>query len=148
MFLPGDYNATNPLQPDYMQPKCWWVLGQKVHASRMISVFDNPPPLLLRPSYNFLGIPQAQILWDYVLHWNECRIYTADLLKKISSLSCRPIRRPSSARPAACSPLISVCRPCRDTATIILFSSATSRMSRYPTCRLHGGMHRYRQAVP
>ena len=83
---PGDYNATNPLQPDYMRPKCWWVLGQKVHASRMISVFDNPPPLLLRPSYNFLGIPQAQILWDYVLHWNECRIYTADLLKKISLL--------------------------------------------------------------
>ena len=83
---PGDYNAANPLQPDYMRPKCWWVLGQKVHASRMISVFDNPPPLLLRPSYNFLGIPQAQILWDYVLHWNECRIYTADLLKKISLL--------------------------------------------------------------
>ena len=83
---PGDYNATNPLRPDYMQPKCWWVLGQKVHASRMISVFDNPPPLLLRPSYNFLGIPQAQILWDYVLHWNECRIYTANLLKKVSLL--------------------------------------------------------------
>ena len=83
---PGDYNASNPLRPDYMQPKSWWVLGQRVHASRMISVFDNPPPLLLRPSYNFLGIPQAQILWDYVLHWNECRIYTADLLKKISLL--------------------------------------------------------------
>ena len=83
---PGDYNASNPLRPDYMQPKWWWVLGQKVHTSRMIPVFDNPPPLLLRPSYNFLGIPQAQILWDYVLHWNECRIYTADLLKKISLL--------------------------------------------------------------
>ena len=83
---PGDYNASNPLRPDYMQPKWWWVLGQKVHTSRMIPVFDNPPPLLLRPSYNFLGIPQAQILWDYVLHWNECRIYTANLLKKISLL--------------------------------------------------------------
>ena len=83
---PGDYNASNPLRLDYMQPKWWWVLGQKVHASRMISVFDNPPPLLLRPSYNFLGIPQAQILWDYVLHWNECRIYTANLLKKVSLL--------------------------------------------------------------
>ena len=83
---PGDYNASNPLRPDYMQPKWWWVLGQKVHASRLIPVFDNPPPLLLRPSYNFLGIPQAQILWDYVLHWNECRIYTANLLKKVSLL--------------------------------------------------------------
>ena len=83
---PGDYNATNPLKPDYMKPKWWWVLGQKVHTSRMIPVFDNPPPLLLRPSYNFLGIPQSQILWDYVLHWNECRIYTANLLKKVSLL--------------------------------------------------------------
>ena len=83
---PGDYNASNPLRPDYMQPKWWWVLGQKVYASRLIPVFDNPPPLLLRPSYNFLGIPQAQILWDYVLHWNECRIYTANLLKKVSLL--------------------------------------------------------------
>ena len=83
---PGDYNASNPLRPDYMQPKWWWVLGQKVHTSRMIPVFDNPPPLLLRPSYNFLGIPQAQILRDYVLHRNECRIYTANLLKKVSLL--------------------------------------------------------------
>ena len=83
---PGDYNSGNPLKADYMTPKWWWVLGQKVHASRLIPVFDNPPPVLLRPSYNFLGIPQAQILWDYVLHWNECRIYTANLLKKVSLL--------------------------------------------------------------
>ena len=83
---PGDYNSGNPLKADYMVPKWWWVLGQKVHASRLIPVFDNPPPVLLRPSYNFLGIPQAQILWDYVLHWNECRIYTANLLKKVSLL--------------------------------------------------------------
>ena len=83
---PGEYNATNPLHDDYMRPKWWWVLGQRVHASRLIAVYDNAPPVLLRPSYNFLGIPQAQILWDYVLHWNECRIYTAELLKKISLL--------------------------------------------------------------
>lgn len=83
---PGEYNATNPLKQDYMQPKWWWVLGQRVHASRLITVCDNQPPMLLRPSYNFLGIPQAQILWDYVLHWNECRINTAELLKKISLL--------------------------------------------------------------
>lgn len=83
---PGEYNTSNPLREDYMQPKWWWVLGKKVHASRLIPIIDNPPPLLLRPSYNFLGIPQAQILWDYVLHWNECRVSTANLLKKISLL--------------------------------------------------------------
>ena len=52
----------------------------------MLRLFDNPPPTLLRPAYNFLGIPQAQILWDYVMHWNQCRVYTADLVRKVSLL--------------------------------------------------------------
>lgn len=83
---PGDYNSSNPLKADYMRPKWYWVLGQRVHASRMIPLYDNPPPTLLRPAYNFLGIPQAQILWDYVMHWNQCRVYTADLVRKVSLL--------------------------------------------------------------
>lgn len=83
---PAEYNCTNPLRDDYMQPKSWFILGQRVHASRLISIADNEPPLLLRPNYNFLGIPQAQILWDYVLHFNQTRVYTADLLRKISLL--------------------------------------------------------------
>ena len=83
---PGDYNSDDPLRRDYMKPRWWWVLGKRVHASRMIPLIDNPAPTLLKPAYNFLGIPQAQILWDYVLHWNECRVYTADLLRKVSLL--------------------------------------------------------------
>ena len=83
---PGDYNASNPLRRDYMRPKYFWVLGTKVHASRLLRLYDNPPPTLLQPAYNFLGIPQAQILWDYVMHWNQCRVYTADLVRKVSLL--------------------------------------------------------------
>lgn len=83
---PGDYNAIDPLKPDYLKPRYFWVLGTKVHESRMLRLFDNPPPTLLRPAYNFLGIPQAQILWDYVMHWNQCRVYTADLVRKVSLL--------------------------------------------------------------
>ena len=40
--------------------------------------------MLLKPAYNFLGIPQAQILWDYVLHFQECRAAEARLLTKFS----------------------------------------------------------------
>lgn len=83
---PAEYNADNPLRPDYMRPSAWWVLGKKVHASRLLALYDNEPPLLLRPAYNFLGIPRAQILWDYVIHWNEARTYATDLLKKVSLL--------------------------------------------------------------
>lgn len=83
---PCQYNSIDPLKDDYMKPSSWWVLGRRVHASRLIALYDNPPPTLLKPSYNFLGIPQAQILWDYVLHWNQCRVSTANLLEKVSLL--------------------------------------------------------------
>lgn len=83
---PGMYNAVDPLREDYYVPKTWWVLGQEVHASRLIRVFANEPPLLFRPSYNFLGIPQAQILWDYVLHFQANRDSVNRLMGKFSQL--------------------------------------------------------------
>lgn len=66
------------------KPKYWWVLGQRVHSSRLIMLRDNLPPTLLRPAYNFLGIPQAQILWDYVMHWNKARVSVAGILEKLN----------------------------------------------------------------
>ena len=83
---PCQYNCDNPLAADYMKPRMWYVLGRRVHASRLLALYDNEPTTLLKPAYNFLGIPRAQILWDYVMHWNEARTYTNDLLKKISLL--------------------------------------------------------------
>ncbi len=83
---PGPYNSYDPLRSDYMKPGIWMVLGRQVHASRLITLYANEPPTLLKPAYNFLGIPQAQILWDYVNHWNECRVSAQDLIKKLSLL--------------------------------------------------------------
>ena len=83
---PCDYNCDNPLVGDYMQPRHWWVLGQKVHHSRLLALVENEPPTLLKPSYNFLGIPRAQLLADYVAHFKEARNHVIDLAKKISLL--------------------------------------------------------------
>lgn len=84
---PGMYNAIDPLKPDYMsEPQYWNVLNRRVHRSRLIILRDNLPPTLLRPAYNFLGIPQAQILWDYVLHWNNARVSAAEILDKLNLL--------------------------------------------------------------
>lgn len=83
---PIEYNCINPLRDDYMQPRMWQVLGKRVHASRLLPFVENQPPMLLKPNYNFLGIPQAQILWDYVMHFNQTRASTARLLEKISLL--------------------------------------------------------------
>lgn len=83
---PIEYNCIDPLRDDYMQPRMWQVLGRRVHASRLLTFVENQPPMLLKPNYNFLGIPQAQILWDYVMHFNQTRASTARLLDKISLL--------------------------------------------------------------
>lgn len=83
---PIEYNCIDPLRDDYMRPRMWQVLGKRVHASRLLSFVENQPPMLLKPNYNFLGIPQAQILWDYVMHFNQTRASTARLLDKISLL--------------------------------------------------------------
>lgn len=84
---PGTYNAIDPLKSSYMSdPEYWLILGKRVHASRLVILRDNLPPTLLRPAYNFLGIPMAQILWDYVMHWNRARVATSGILEKLNLL--------------------------------------------------------------
>lgn len=85
--FPGVYNASDPLQDYYFDPQTWWILGTQVHGSRLIKFVSNEAPLLLKPAYNFLGIPRAQMLWDYVIHWNENRSSANRLLNKFSLLA-------------------------------------------------------------
>lgn len=82
--FPGVYESTNPLSPIYFEPQYWWVLGKRVHHSRLIKVCSGNTPLLLKAAYNFLGVPHAQILWDYVIHFNRNRIASTKLLERFS----------------------------------------------------------------
>lgn len=81
---PGDYNAYDPLSPDYFAPRKWWVLGREVDSTRLLRFCWNEVPVLLKPSYNFFGVPQAQLLWDYVMHFQDCRSAVNRLLNKFS----------------------------------------------------------------
>ena len=55
--FPGDYNSLSPLEPDYFRPRWWWVLGQRVHASRLIRLVANECPVLLRPVPREVAVP-------------------------------------------------------------------------------------------
>lgn len=81
---PGIYNSDDPLKADFFRPNYWYVMGKRVHASRLIRFVANEVPQLLKPVYNFFGIAQAQLLWDYVMHFSECRVATANIAKKYS----------------------------------------------------------------
>lgn len=82
--FPGLYNSIDPLREDYFRPRTWWVLGREVHHTRLLRLVANELPVLLKPAYNFLGMAQAQILWDYVLHFQNVRVASQRLLGKFS----------------------------------------------------------------
>lgn len=82
---PAPYNADNPLSDGYYKPDAWLVQGRKVHASRLLHFTQNEPPILLKPAYNFFGIPLAQMALDYVDRFDTVRIAVAKLVKRFST---------------------------------------------------------------
>lgn len=81
---PGEYNATNPMSQNYYNPQTWFVMGVPIHRSRVLYFSQNELPTLLKPAYNFFGIPLAQTVLDVVSHFTECREAEARLLTKFS----------------------------------------------------------------
>lgn len=84
---PGDYNTTDPTDEHYFKPEWWYILGKRYHASRFLYFASNDTPVLLKPAYNFFGIPQAQLALDYVAHFVANREAAQELLNKFS-LTC------------------------------------------------------------
>ncbi|MDY5051597.1 MAG: DUF1073 domain-containing protein [Candidatus Mucispirillum faecigallinarum] len=85
-IYPGRYNSTNPLRADYFIPETWFVLGQEVHASRLLYLAADEVNMLLKPAYNFFGIAPAQIAADSVSHFIKDREAASRLLHKYSLL--------------------------------------------------------------
>lgn len=85
-IYPGRYNSTNPLRADYFIPETWFVLGQEVHASRLLYLAADEVNMLLKPAYNFFGIAPAQIAADSVSHFIKDREAVSRLLHKYSLL--------------------------------------------------------------
>ena len=83
---PGRYNSSNPLAPNYFVPETWFVLGQEVHASRLLYLAADEVSMLLKPTYNFYGIAPAQIATDSVSHFIKDREAVSRLLHKYSLL--------------------------------------------------------------
>lgn len=82
---PAPYNADNPLKVGYYKPDAWQIQGRRVHVSRLLRFVQNEPPILLKPAYNFFGIPMAQMALDYVDRFDTVRISVAKLVKRFST---------------------------------------------------------------
>ena len=71
--FPYDYNSSDPLSDSYYAPRSWYVMGQLVHDSRLLTFNSHPVPDLLKPAYNFGGISMSQLIMETVDNWLSTR---------------------------------------------------------------------------
>ena len=81
---PAMYNALDPADPSFYKPNAWFMLGQHVHASRLLTVVTRPLPDMLKPAFNFSGISLSQLAEPYVDNWLRTRQAVADLIDNFS----------------------------------------------------------------
>lgn len=105
-IYPGWYNTNDPTDEYYFKPKYWYILGKKYHESRFLYFAGNEAPLLLKPTYNFFGIPQAQLALDYVAHFVANREAAQELLNKFS-LTCWKTNMTQALKGRGCNDLVS-----------------------------------------
>jgi phage-related protein (TIGR01555 family) len=82
---PSAYNANDPVAPDFFKPSHWFMLGQDVHASRLLTVITRPMPDILKAAFNFGGISLSQIMEPYVDNWLRTRQSVSDLINHFST---------------------------------------------------------------
>jgi len=82
---PSAYNALDPSAPDFYKPSSWFMLGQEVHASRLMTVVTRQLPDILKPAFNFAGMSLSQLAEPYVDNWLRTRQSVADLINNFST---------------------------------------------------------------
>ena len=86
---PAGYNALDPAAPDFYKPSSWFMLGQEVHASRLMTVVTRPLPDILKPAFNFAGMSLSQLAEPYVDNWLRTRQSVADLINNFSTTALK-----------------------------------------------------------
>ena len=81
---PQNYNATDPLHPNWYKPDTWFVMGKQVHASRLLTFIGRPVPDVLKPAYAFGGLSLSQIAKPYVDNWLQTRQSVNDIIRAFS----------------------------------------------------------------
>jgi uncharacterized protein len=81
---PNYYNSLDPSSPDFYKHRSWWMLGQEVHASRLITVITRPVPDIYKPAFNFSGISLSQLAEPYIDNWLRTRGSVSDLVHNFS----------------------------------------------------------------
>lgn len=81
---PYNYNAVDPTRGDFYKPRAWFVIGKRVHSSRLLTFISREVPDILKPAYNFGGLSLSQLMEPYVFQWLRTRNSVSDLIHNFS----------------------------------------------------------------
>lgn len=81
---PYSYNTLDPTLPSFYKPTAWFVMGRRVHASRLLTFISREVPDMLKPAYNFGGLSLSQLMEPYVFQWLRTRNSVSDLIYNFS----------------------------------------------------------------
>jgi uncharacterized protein len=81
---PVSYNAMDPAAKDFYKPSAWFMLGQRVHSDRLLTIITRPLPDMLKPAFNFGGMSLSQLAEPYVNNWLRTRQSVADIINNFS----------------------------------------------------------------
>lgn len=81
---PAGFNALDPASPDFYRPPFWFMLGQRVHRDRLMTVITRPLPDMLKPAFDFGGMSLSQLAEPYVENWLRTRQSVSDLINNYS----------------------------------------------------------------
>ncbi|PVX61249.1 DUF1073 domain-containing protein [Paraburkholderia unamae] len=77
---PNRYNADNPLDPTFYKPTSWFVMGNEIHSSRLMTIVSRKVPDILKPAYAFAGLSLSQMIKPYADNWLRTRQSVSDLI--------------------------------------------------------------------
>jgi len=83
---PVAFNSLDPKAPDFYKPSSWYMLGQQVHSSRLLTVITRPLPNMLAPAFNFSGMSLSQLAEPTVNNWLRTRQSVSDLVANFSTI--------------------------------------------------------------
>lgn len=81
---PTNYNSNDPLKGDWYNPDVWFVMGKRIHASRLLPFIGREVPDLLKPAYSFGGLSLTQMAKPYVDNWLQTRQSVNDAVSAFS----------------------------------------------------------------
>ena len=81
---PSAYNSTDPSAPDFYKPSSWYMLGNEIHSSRLMTIVTRQLPDILKPAFNFSGMSLSQLAEPYVDNWLRTRQSVSDLINNFS----------------------------------------------------------------